>query len=112
MQQHVLDRLGVLAPLGAVAPVLLGQLVGAVGIDLAGLEAAELLVLRDLEPELADDHAEGMLVGFELVDLAVGAAPLALVAEVLDALDQDAAIVAAVEDADVAGARQVAPEAP
>ena len=45
------------------------------------------------------------LVRLELVDLAVGAPPLLLGAEALHALHQHAAVIRAVEDAEVAGAR-------
>src|SRR2546423_7639730 len=112
MQQHVFDRLRVFIPLGAVAPVLFRQFVGTIGIDLARLEAAELLLLGDLQPELADHGAEGILVLLELVDLAISAAPLALMAEVLHALDQDASIVAAIENGNMTSAWQVLPETP
>ena len=48
----------------------------------------------------------------EVVDLVVGAPPLVLLREALDALDQHAAVPGAVEDQDLAVARQVPPEAP
>src|SRR6185503_19511167 len=96
----------------AVPPVLRADLVGPEGVLLPGAEAAQLLVPGDVQPELADHHPEGRLVRLELVDLAVGPPPFLLGAETLHALHEDAPVVGAVEDAEVAGAREHAPEAP
>jgi hypothetical protein len=65
-----------------------------------------------VEEELHDQGAAGRKLRFELVDLVIGALPLGLGAEALDPLDKDAAVPAAVEDRDLAGAGQSFPEAP
>src|SRR3954452_15908866 len=109
---HVVDRVLVLVPLLAVAPVL-GRDLEPLELDLlALLEAAELLVLADGEPELDHDDAGAVELLLEVVDLAVGPQPLGRAGEALDPLDQDAAVPGAVEDRDVALAWHVAPEAP
>ena len=57
--EHVLDRLGVRRPLLAVAPVLVGELPRLQRVVLAGLEAAQLLLVGDVHPELDQDRALG-----------------------------------------------------
>src|SRR3982750_4902904 len=74
--QHLLPRLGVLGQLLAVAPVLVGQLPRFERVLGAGFEALQLLVGRDLQPELDDDRPLVGEAGLEPVDLLVGAAPL------------------------------------
>ena len=96
--QHVVDRLGVLGPLLAVAPVLLGQLPGLERVVPAAFEAAQLLLVREVHPELDHDHALFGQGVFEVVDLVVGPAPLLLGGQLLHPLDQDPAVPAAVED--------------
>ena len=54
--EHVLDRLRVLRPLLAVAPVLVGDLPALQRVLLALLEALELLLVGDVQPEL-HEHA-------------------------------------------------------
>src|SRR2546422_878634 len=110
--EHLLGGREVLIPFGAVAPVFLGQFVGPIGIEFTPFESPPLLFLADLQPELAKDHPERALVRLEFVDLPIGPAPLLDGAEAFDALDQNAPIVAPVEDGQVSGARQVSPEAP
>ena len=63
-----------------------------VGRGLAVAEAAQLLVLADVEPELEDDHPVLDELALELVQLAVGAPPLRLGRESLQALDEHAAV--------------------
>src|SRR6185312_9368795 len=109
---HVADGALVGAPLLAIAPVVVGDLEPLEGRLLARAETHELLVLRDREPELHDDDAESHERLLEVDDLAVGAHPVGLRREALDALDEHAPVPAPVEDREVPAARQVAPEAP
>src|SRR5262249_50217060 len=99
-------------PLGAVAPVLLGELVLFVGRLLAIAKARQLLVGGDVQPELLHQAARLRQLLLEVVDLAVGALPLARAAETFDALDQHAPVPGSIVDADATFARQMAPEAP
>jgi hypothetical protein len=110
--QHLLHGRLVLASLVAVAPVLRGQLPGLQRIALARLEPLELFFRRQVQPELDHDHA---LVGqrpLEVDDLPVGAPPLLLGGEPLDALDQDAAVPGPVQHCHAAPAGQHRPEPP
>src|SRR5208283_3514378 len=75
-------------PLAPVAPVLGVDLVALVECRLAVAEAAQLLVLADVHPELDDDHPVLDELELELVDLAVGAPPFRLRREALQALDE------------------------
>src|SRR6476659_978200 len=109
---HVVHRARVGGPLLAVAPVLGGDLEALVRDVLARLEAAQLLGGRDGQPELGDDGAGLGELLLELVDLAVGAHPVELGAELLHALHQHAPVPGAVEDRRLAVSRDVAPEAP
>src|SRR3954447_18541412 len=109
---HVVDGRLVLAPPLAVAPVLRRDLEPLELRPLALLEAPELLVLADAEPELDHDDAGTVELLLEVVDLAVGPQPLGRAGEPLHPLDQDPAVPGAVEDPDVALARHVAREAP
>src|SRR5262249_14371679 len=109
---HVADRDLVGVPLLAVAPVLRRDLEALEAGRLALLEAAELLLLGHREPELADDEAVARQVLLEVVDLRVGAHPVGLAGEALEALEEDAAVQGAVEEGEAAAPRHVAPEAP
>ena len=102
----------VLRPLLTIAPVLLRQLPGLERIVAAPDEPAQLLLVRHVHPELDHDHA---LLGqrvLEVGDLLVGAAPLHLGGQVLDPLDQDPPVPAAVEDGHAAPSGKGRPEAP
>ena len=110
--EHVLDRLGVRGALLPVAPVLVGQLPGLERVALAALEAAQLLVGRDVQPELDDQHALGGQRALEAGDLVVGAAPLLLGREALHPLDQHPPVPGAVEHGHAAPAGQRRREAP
>ena len=98
------DRLLVVVPALAVAPVVRRDLEVLERRLLARVEARELLGLADLQPELADDRAAFGQLLLELVDLVVGALPVGDAAEAFDALDQHAAVPGAVEDRDAAAA--------
>ncbi len=113
-EQHILDGRLVLIPLLAVAPILVRQLPGFVRRVLSLLEAAQLLLRADLNPEFGDDHPEIHQLPLELVDLTISALPLLLRGEALDALDQHPAIPTAVEDQDLLLIRglEAAPKAP
>src|SRR5262249_3789521 len=107
-----IGRVGVRPPFLAVSPILGAKLVTLEGRAFAFLEAAELLLLADREPELGEDQAVARQVFLEIVDLAIGAKPVVLLGEALNALDQHAAIPGSVEDRDMAAARNLAPEPP
>src|SRR6266508_1730749 len=64
-----------------------------------------------MHPELAYNCAELDQLALELADLGVGALPLVVAREALDALDQHAPVPRAVEDADIAARWQPPPEA-
>src|SRR5450759_3611697 len=110
-EQHLFHRSLILVPLVAVAPVFGGQLPAFVRGDLALLEAAQLLIFADVNPELEHNRSEIHQLPLELVDLPVGALPGNLVAETLDPLHHDTAVPTAVEDRDLAAFRQAPPEA-
>src|SRR3546814_10948633 len=78
----------------------------------SGLRSLVLWCLRHMEEGLHYVGAVFHLLAFELFDLVSGAAPLRLARQAFDPLDEDAAVPAAVEDGDLAGARQFLPEAP
>src|SRR3712207_485945 len=103
--EHLLDRLLVGRALLAVAPVLVGQLPALQRVLLAPLEALELLLLGDVQPELHEDHPLGCERALERDDLLVGAPPLLLAGEPLHALDQRAPVPGAVEERDPSPAR-------
>jgi hypothetical protein len=56
LDEHVLQGLLVVGAVGEVAPVLAGQLPALERVALAGAEAAQLLVLGDVQPELDEDQ--------------------------------------------------------
>src|SRR6185437_11439471 len=89
---HVARRPPVRVPLGAVAPVLFRDLEALERAPLALAEAAELLLLAHLEPELDEDEAVPGELLLEVVDLGVRAHPVRLGGEALDALDEHAAV--------------------
>jgi hypothetical protein len=110
--QHVLDGRLVLPPFLAVAPVFRGQLPGLQRIVLPRLEPLELLGVRQVQPELDDDHA---LVGqrpLEVNDLPVGAPPLLLGGEPFHPFHQDAAVPGPVQHRHASPAGQGRPEPP
>ena len=110
--QHVGDGLVVLRAFLAVAPVLGRQLPGLERIVPPALEAAELFLVGHVHPEFDHDHALFGQRVLEVVDLVIGPAPLHLGGQVLHALDQHAAVPAAIEDGHPTPARQGRPEAP
>ena len=97
-REHVAHGDLVGAPFAAVAPVLGVDLVPLVVGLLAVAEAAELLVLADVQPELQHDDAVLGELRFEVVDLGVGPPPLVLARKTLEALDQHAAVPRAIVD--------------
>jgi hypothetical protein len=109
---HIVDRQFVVGPTLAVAPVLVGQLPGFVGDLLAFLEAPQLLVWGDVQPEFQQHDAAFHQLRFEIVDLGIGALPFAGAGEALDPLYQHPPVPTAVINGDPAGARQVPPESP
>src|SRR4051812_172597 len=109
---HVGGRHLVFVPFVAVAPILARDLEALEARLLALLEAAQLLLFRDLQPVLGDDGAVARELLLERVDLRVGAQPVGLAAEALDALDEDPPVPTAVVDREPPFARNVPPEAP
>src|SRR5690349_8343104 len=109
---HVADRALVGAPFLAVAPVVRRDLEALEGGPAASAEALELLALADLQPELDDDRSAFGELLLELVDLAVGAHPVAHAAVPFDPLDQHAPVPRTIEDGDAAQRRDVLPEPP
>jgi hypothetical protein len=110
--EHVLERLEVEMPLRAVLPVVVGQLPALERVAFALLEALQLLVLGDVQPEL--DHDPALLAerALELGDGRIGALPLLAGGEPVDALHEHPPVPGAVEDGHAAQPRQRRPEAP
>src|SRR5512145_2714230 len=100
---HLVHRLLVLVPLLPVAPVIVTELPALVRRLRALLEALQLLGFRDVQPELHEHDAVLDELILERVDFRVGAAPLGLGREPLDALDEHPPVPAAVVDRDTAG---------
>src|SRR5262249_34374448 len=96
----------------AVAPVLVSELPHLQRVLLAPLEALQPLLVRDVEPELDQDHS---LVGeraLEAVDLVVGSKPLLAGGEALDSLDEHPPVPGAVDHGQPTPSRQQGEEAP
>src|SRR5690606_25855106 len=96
----------------AVLPILLVDLEALERLLPAVLEALQLLVLADSEPELVDDHSRFGELQLERVDLIVSAAPVRLGREAPHPLDEHAPVPGTIEDREPAALRQVAPETP
>ncbi len=95
-----------------IAPVFLGDLEALV-LDLCALlEAPELLLVTDLQPELDNDATGTPDVMLEIVDFSVGAQPVGLAAESLDPFDKHPPVPRAVENGNAPEARHMAPESP
>ena len=75
------------------------------------LEPFELLVLRDVHPELDHDNAFEAERTLELRDLVVGPVPLLVRREPVDALDEHPSVPRAIEHCHPAPAGQLVPEA-
>src|SRR5258706_4095899 len=89
---HVIHRALIVGPLRAVAPVFVRELPSLVSRLLARLEAAQLLVLRDVDPVVHHDDPVVDKLLLELSDLGVGAPPFPLGPDPLNPLHQDAAV--------------------
>ena len=111
-QHHLVDGVLVLVPPLTVAVVLLSDLVLLVRGLLPGLEARELLLLRDVQPELGDVVPPVDELLFEVVDLVVRPLPLRSLGESFNALHEHPAVPRPVEDREPPGQRHVPPEAP
>ena len=96
----------------AVAPVILGDLETLEFDLLARLEAPQLLLLADLQPELDHNRPVPLQLVLEVVDFGVATQPVRLGAIALDALDEHAAIPGAIENRHPANARNVPPKPP
>ena len=102
---HVVDGDGVVLPTLAIAPVFVGDLPPFVLDAPAVPEPAELLVLGDVDPELDEQDAVRDQLLFEVPDLTVAATVLVTGRESFDALHEDPAVPAAIEDRDSPGPR-------
>jgi len=109
--EHVLGGLDVLLPLFAVAPILVVDFPAFVGVGGAGLEAAELFLLGDVEEDFDDADAGVVELAFEFEDFGVCAFPVGGRAESFDALDEHASVPRTVEDGDASVFGQAQPEA-
>ena len=109
---HVADGRTVVVPLVAVAPVVFGDLEALERDFLTGLEAFQLGLLVDGQPELDHNHAGVAQLLFEVINLAIGTHPVGRRAEAFDAFHQDAAVPGAVEHREHAARRDLLPEAP
>src|SRR5262249_47890794 len=83
LEQHLFHGLPVKLPLVAVAPVFVGELPGFVADGPALLEALQLLLARDVDPELGQDRAKVAQLPLEGVDLPERALPFLLARETL-----------------------------
>ena len=110
--QHVLDRPYVRLALLAVAPVLVGQLPALQRIVLAGLKAAELLLVGEVHPELDQHHALRAQSALEFDDLVVRALHSRLSRKPFDPLDQHPAVPGSIEHGHPAPARERGRESP
>ena len=99
-------------PFLPIAPVFLRDLVPFETGVLALLEAFQLFLLADRQPELHQHDVVLHQLRFEIVDFAVGAHPVVFCTVTLHALDQHAAIPGSVEQGQPASARQMPPEPP
>ena len=103
--QHVVEGVLVGVPELPLRQVAHGELPALGRVVIAGLEALTLLVLVDGEEELDDGGAGLDQVSLERVDEVVPLRPDRLGDEVVDPDDEDLLVVRAVEDADLALAR-------
>ena len=111
--EHVLERVHVERPLGALVDVVDGELPVLGGVFQARVQARQLLVAADGEEELEDHGALLHQHLLEVVDLPVAALDLLGLQEAVHAADDHVLVVAAVEDAHLAlggAARVDAPE--
>src|SRR6266540_3934399 len=103
---------GVVLPAVAFLPVVGGELVGLLDVLFAGEQPLALLLLGDVQEELADDGAAVDQQPLEVVDLLVTLLPDLAGDELVDAHDQDVLVVGPVEDADHAVGGGAAVDAP
>ena len=104
--------MAVLIPALAVAPVFIGDLEALEGGLFPLLEALELGLLVDAQPELHQHHIPIHQLLLEIIDFRIGTQPLIRRAEAFDPLDQHTPVPGAVENGELAALRHVAPEAP
>ena len=76
--EHVLRRREIIVAPGAIAEILGGHLPALPGMVEPGLQPLVLRLLGDVEEQLDDRGAVVALLGLELVDLVIGAAPFRL----------------------------------
>ena len=92
MDDHIVDRMFVVVPSVTVAPVFLGNLVHLPRSLLAFLEAAQLFVLADMQPELVEDDAVFQQLFLKIIDLLKGASPFPFACKLFHAFNQYPAI--------------------
>ena len=108
----VVYRDGVLGPFFAVAPVFVGELPGLGRVIAAALEAGDLFLAADVNPELHDHKVAAHKLLLEVVDFLKGTLRFREGAESFDAFDKHAAVPASVENGYIAGLGQLRPETP
>ena len=110
--QHLVDGLLILGPFLPVAPVFLRELPLFFRGVLPGVEALQLGIRIDLDPEFQHHGAPLRQLALEFVDLIVGPLPVLFGAEALQPLHHHPAVPGAVEDGKVPASGQLGPETP
>lgn len=105
---HLVDGVDVGVPPLVVPPILVGHLPALVRRLLSVAEAAEQLVLADVEEELHDDRAVVDELLLKRVDIVVSTLPFVRPGRALDAPDEHLPVPARVEDGDPTGATNAA----
>ena len=112
MAQRVLGHLAVAVVVLARMPVLLGDAPARARILLQRLEALALPVLREVEPQLDQQHPFAHQHRLETVDLVQALIEVGLLRHLVYALAHRVGVPVAEQDADAPARRQRAPEAP
>ena len=110
--EDVVVGIHVVGPELALVDVGFGELPVLVWVVDAGLEAAGLLLVRDVEVELEDEDVVVGEEALELVDVVEATVGLVAGDELVDARGEDVLVVGAVEDADHAAGRDLGVDAP
>eukprot|EP01026_Neomeris_dumetosa_P053038 TRINITY_DN472_c1_g1_i1.p3 TRINITY_DN472_c1_g1~~TRINITY_DN472_c1_g1_i1.p3 ORF type:complete len:193 (-),score=7.65 TRINITY_DN472_c1_g1_i1:40-618(-) len=109
---HVAHCVRVVVPLLPVTPVLRRDFEALETGLLAVLESRQLLFLGDRQPELDHQHAIAVQLPLEIIDLLIGALPIADRAKFLHAFHQDTAIPGPGEDGEPPQPGDMPPEPP
>src|SRR5210317_1292388 len=95
---HVMSRGLVFVPPGAVAPVLARQFPALERCSFARLETFELLLRRDVHPELDQDRSILDELVLEVIDLSISAFPFFIARKAFNSFDKHAAVPTAIKD--------------